>query len=218
MVKSGYIKVESFMCNDLNLKGNELLVYAIIYGFTKNHKAGGFSSSQEYIANWLSVTRKTVSIIIGNLIEKGLIRKFGVEGRRTKKLSSIELSKEQKDIFINERFDDDQLMLEELSNNSYFVIKTHMINIHNLKGNELMLYAIIENYNCNNIYPDWDQLEYIRYWLSVHNKTFIKALKGLINGGFIINIKDSRGNIFHSSHMQLKYFNENVKNEIEKEK
>ena len=43
MVKSeNYITIQGWMVTELKLKGNELLIYALIFGFTQttNHKGG----------------------------------------------------------------------------------------------------------------------------------------------------------------------------------
>ena len=53
MVKENtYINIQAFMRNDLNLKGNELLVYAIIYGFSQDEETK-FTGSSTYIADWI---------------------------------------------------------------------------------------------------------------------------------------------------------------------
>jgi DNA-binding Lrp family transcriptional regulator len=62
------------MRTDLNLKGNELLAYAIIYGFSQEENCM-FTGSANYIAEWLGVTRRSVVDILKKLVEKGLILK-----------------------------------------------------------------------------------------------------------------------------------------------
>lgn len=74
MIKDGnYIVIQSFMVTDLKLKGTELLVYAIIYGFSQaNHK---FNGSLQYIADWTNSTKQSVINNLKKLQEKGLIEK-----------------------------------------------------------------------------------------------------------------------------------------------
>lgn len=61
------------MVNDLRLKDKELMVYALIYGFSQNGE-DWFTGSTQYIANWISVDARNVfSRYIRPLIEKGLI-------------------------------------------------------------------------------------------------------------------------------------------------
>lgn len=69
-----YITVQGWMINRLGLSGNDLLAYAIIYGFSQ---ADGqyMTCSQEYIANWLNVTRVNANRILKRLVENGLVEK-----------------------------------------------------------------------------------------------------------------------------------------------
>jgi len=62
------------MINDLKLKGNELIIYAIIYGFTQERQQV-FSGSLQYLAAWTNSTKHGVIKAINNLLEKGLIAK-----------------------------------------------------------------------------------------------------------------------------------------------
>lgn len=74
-VKDGnYICIQSFMVKELQLKGNELLVYAIIYGFSQEENQV-FNGSLQYIADWLNCTKQGVIKNLKSLIEKGLIIK-----------------------------------------------------------------------------------------------------------------------------------------------
>lgn len=69
-----YIGVQAFMVRDLHLKGNELLVYALIYGFTQA-ESQRFTGSLSYIAEWTTSTKQGVLKNIKSLMEKGLIAK-----------------------------------------------------------------------------------------------------------------------------------------------
>lgn len=62
------------MRTELNLTGNDLLVYAIIYSFsqTDNQK---FTGSLQYLADWCGATKQGISKNLKNLINKGLIIK-----------------------------------------------------------------------------------------------------------------------------------------------
>lgn len=76
-IKDGsYINIQSFMVTDLGLKGNELLVYAIIYGFSQA-EGTYFNGSIQYLADWTNSTRQGIIKNIKSLIDKGLIEKVG---------------------------------------------------------------------------------------------------------------------------------------------
>ena len=76
-IKDGsYINIQSFMVTELELKGNELLVYAIIYGFSQTNGTY-FSGSTQYLADWTNSTRQGIMKNLKSLIDKGLIEKVG---------------------------------------------------------------------------------------------------------------------------------------------
>lgn len=76
-IKDGsYINIQSFMVTELELKGNELLVYAIIYGFSQTNGTY-FTGSTQYLADWTNSTRQGIMKNLKSLMDKGLIEKIG---------------------------------------------------------------------------------------------------------------------------------------------
>ncbi len=74
-VKDGnFISIQSFMVRDLQLKGNELLIYAIIYGFSQAENQI-FSGSLQYLADWTNSTKQGVLRCLKTLLEKDYIQK-----------------------------------------------------------------------------------------------------------------------------------------------
>lgn len=71
---NNYITIQGWMINDLNLKGNELILYALIYGFSQDGKSK-FNGSLNYMMNWLNASRPTVVDTLKNLLNKNLIQK-----------------------------------------------------------------------------------------------------------------------------------------------
>lgn len=77
-VKDGsYINIQPFMVRDLGLKGNELLVYAIIHGFSQDGKSV-FTGSLQYLADWTNSTKQGVLKVLKKLIDDGLVEKIDV--------------------------------------------------------------------------------------------------------------------------------------------
>lgn len=75
MVKEDtYVHIESFMVNELHLSGNELITYALIYGFSQDGQSW-YSGSSTYIANWCQCSKRTVLNVLKNLTEKGFLDK-----------------------------------------------------------------------------------------------------------------------------------------------
>jgi len=71
---NNYITIQSFMVKDLKLKGNDLLVYAIIYGFSQMDNQE-YYGSLKYLMEWTNSTKKTMITTLASLCEKGLLEK-----------------------------------------------------------------------------------------------------------------------------------------------
>lgn len=72
--KLGYIVILPWMREDLDLKGNELLVYALIHGFSQEAQ-GCFFGSLNYICKACGCTQKTAITTLKSLVERGLLKK-----------------------------------------------------------------------------------------------------------------------------------------------
>lgn len=72
--RNNYIAVQGWMLRDLQLKGNELLIYACIYGFSQA-ESQVFSGSLQYLADWTNTTKQSVLNSLRSLTEKGYIGK-----------------------------------------------------------------------------------------------------------------------------------------------
>lgn len=75
MERENYINIQGWMVSELGLKGNELLVYAIIYGFSQDGKSV-FAGSSKYLAEWLSTSQNTIFTILKKLVEKKYLIKI----------------------------------------------------------------------------------------------------------------------------------------------
>lgn len=72
--KLGYIVILPWMREDLDLKGNELLVYALIHGFSQEAQ-GCFFGSLDYISKACGCSRPTAIETLKKLRERGLVYK-----------------------------------------------------------------------------------------------------------------------------------------------
>lgn len=75
--RENYIVIQGWMVADLGLKGNELILYATIYGFSQAEDQK-FTGSLQYLADWTNSTKQGVSKALKNLVEKKLIEKSDV--------------------------------------------------------------------------------------------------------------------------------------------
>jgi predicted transcriptional regulator len=64
-----FFRIEGWMRTELNLKGNELMAYALIYSFQTAYDKP-FDGSQAYIAEWLGISRESVNKTLLRLREK----------------------------------------------------------------------------------------------------------------------------------------------------
>lgn len=64
------IKIYDWMVNDLNLKKNELLVFAVIYNYQRGE---WFNVPHKVIAQWVGISTRAISRIIQTLHQNGLI-------------------------------------------------------------------------------------------------------------------------------------------------
>ena len=73
-INDKYINIQGWMVNELKLKGNDLLVYAIIYGFSQDEESE-FTGSLSYLATWCNATKNGIQKNLKRLIDSNLINK-----------------------------------------------------------------------------------------------------------------------------------------------
>ena len=69
-----YIVVQGWMITELKLKGNELLIFAIVHGFSQDN-AGEFTGGLQYLADWTNSTKRGCMKNLKALTDKGLVIK-----------------------------------------------------------------------------------------------------------------------------------------------
>ena len=69
-----HITIDGWMINELDLKGNELLIYALIYGFSQDGQSE-FYGSRSYMADWCNASLPTIDKALNELLSKELILK-----------------------------------------------------------------------------------------------------------------------------------------------
>lgn len=80
MKSDNFVVIQGWMVNELNLKGNDLLVFALIYGFTRDGKTK-FASGRNYIAESFNISLPTVDKALQNLIALNYIIKIPCENQ-----------------------------------------------------------------------------------------------------------------------------------------
>lgn len=74
MRDDNYIVIPGWAINQLGLKGNDLIVFSIIYGFSQDGESE-FSGSIQYLCDCLNVSRPTIINSLKNLVSLGYITK-----------------------------------------------------------------------------------------------------------------------------------------------
>ena len=74
MKEGTYLTIQWWMVDGLSLKGNELLIYAIIYGFCQDGE-GEYNGSLSYLSEWTHSTKMGVMKALKRLLEKEYIIK-----------------------------------------------------------------------------------------------------------------------------------------------
>lgn len=69
-----FIMIQGWMVNELKLKGNDLMVYAIIYGFSQAENQC-YNGSLQYLADWCGSSKQGIMKNLKSLLEKKLIVK-----------------------------------------------------------------------------------------------------------------------------------------------
>lgn len=78
ITERNFVHIEGWMVTELGLGGNELMAYAIIYGFTQDGEHTCHVRNQ-YFADFLGCTKNTVTSTLKRLCDKGLIEKETAE-------------------------------------------------------------------------------------------------------------------------------------------
>ena len=76
-----FIMIPVYASQVLKLKHDDLIVYGIIYGFSKNEK-GKYFGSLKYIQDMTGCSQDHICRILKRLTEKGYIRKNAINARR----------------------------------------------------------------------------------------------------------------------------------------
>ena len=90
VTRENFITIQGWMLSDLGLKGNDLVIYACIYGFSQV-EGQTFEGSVQYLADWTNSTKRGVMKNLKSLTERGFLKKeeLIVNGVKTCKYRAI---------------------------------------------------------------------------------------------------------------------------------
>ena len=127
MKSDNYVVIFGWMCNELNLKGTDLLVYALIYGVSQDGKSK-FSAGRTYIADTFNISLPTVDRALQNLADQNLIIKEPCKNQsETDKyyanISSKETLPDNKYISSNTRDNTQQSLFTDINNKEVLEVR-----------------------------------------------------------------------------------------------
>lgn len=126
-----HVTISGWMVNELKLKGNDLMCYAIIYGFSQT-TGTAFTGSLSYLAEWCNSSIRGIQKNLKSLIDKKLIVKNEYYENNVKLCSYIALTgMEQSSIGYGTKFVGG---MEQSSNNN---IDNRLIDYNNIYYKEL---------------------------------------------------------------------------------
>ena len=73
-ISKNYIQIQGWMVSKLELSGNQLLTFALIYGFSQDGESK-FTGSLKYLSTWLNSTKPTAMKALKCLVNKNLLIK-----------------------------------------------------------------------------------------------------------------------------------------------
>lgn len=108
------------MITDLNLKGNDLFIFALIYGFCQNREAC-FTGSVSYISQWTNTSERTVQNALSALMKAGLIIKYSRQGDT----NIIKVNHDLIDKILNEQNSENSDIFDDGNKSINQDVKTH---------------------------------------------------------------------------------------------
>lgn len=87
-----YVTIQSWMRSDLGLSGNELIAYALVYGFSQDGFSR-FEGTASYVAEWCGITRVGAQNVLSRLVKSGLLTKREYRDKEGRKRCSYAAAK-----------------------------------------------------------------------------------------------------------------------------
>lgn len=122
-----FIAIQGFMVKELGLSGNELIAYALVYGFSQDDESE-FKGSLNYVAEWLNCSRTTAFNLLNKLADDGFIKKTKktINGVKFCNYSATKPNSEElKEIKLRKQIRKEKEKLERSSKNLNTCSKNH---------------------------------------------------------------------------------------------
>lgn len=133
--RDDYIVIQGWMVTELGLKGNDLMAYALINGFTREQNTY-FTGSLQYVADWLNIERRSVTRTLKRLVEQDLLLKEetyvnGVKFCKYKAIRPSEGCRQNEDTIDKMSPDKNDMAIDKMSPNNIDIYTNTSNNINN---------------------------------------------------------------------------------------
>lgn len=169
----------NWMVSNLGLKNYELLIYALIYSFTRI-EGSLYRSSIAYICERIHVSKSTVIRALNSLVEKKLLLKTC----HTKNGVKYVTYKHSQEMLKKAGLSGDSRQFE----GSFFTIYDWMINNLNLSGHSLTVYALLYSFSKGPNRCFKGNMTYICKRLNMSTKQVKRMMDKLIEHGYLVEI------------------------------
>lgn len=133
--RDDYIVIQGWMVTELGLKGNDLMAYALINGFTREQNTY-FTGSLQYVADWLNIERRSVTRTLKRLVEQDLLLKEetyvnGVKFCKYRAIRPSEGCSQNEDTIDKMSPDKNDIAIDKMSPNNIDIYTNTSNNINN---------------------------------------------------------------------------------------
>lgn len=171
LLHKNFIVIADWMLK-LRLNARELLVYALIYGFSQN-KESGFFGSLSYLSLWLGIEKHS---------ENGLRYLKALEKNNLIKKEKIKLKNNQVQCVYKTNF---ALICDDDRDINYIIVQPWMISEMRLSGKDLLLYALIYGHDAYGKNTCFYDKEYLSKWLKCRKDNVSRQVDKLIKKNLI---------------------------------
>ena len=178
----GSFMILGWMLKKLNLKKYELLIYALIYSFSRKRNTA-FYGSITYISDRLHISRSSVIRTLGSLVKKGYLIKHSYTKNGVKHASY----RHSPDILSLNKIDV-QTDNDVVCDDKFIIIYDWMVQNFMLAGNALMAYALIYSFTSGVNCHYEGTIEYICKRLNMSRATAKRVIQFLLKNHYIEQI------------------------------
>ena len=175
--------IHGWMVTKLNLKGNELIIFSIIYGITQDGETE-MKGGRSFLAKWINSSLPTVDQALKRLLEKGLIEKIVEE------VNGVSFARYKVSLWVVKNFD---VVYKETLQGSKETLHKNILT-DNIKNNIIDNNIIIkENINKRKVFqkPSIDEI-----------RGFIEELGGGVDAESFYDYYEGNGWMVGRNHMK----------------